>query len=109
MVQTVSAPAEVHADPKRWYVLGVLCLGLLVVGIDGTIVNVALPTLVREIGASTSELQWIVDAYTIVFASFLLIAGTLATGSAARAASSSGSSCSGAGRWRARWSTHRAR
>jgi EmrB/QacA subfamily drug resistance transporter len=65
----------VRADPKRWYVLGVLCLGLLVVGIDGTIVNVALPTLVRDLGASTSELQWIVDAYTIVFASFLLIAG----------------------------------
>ena len=62
-------------DPRRWYILVVLCLGLLVVGIDGTIVNVALPTLVREIGASTSQLQWIVDAYTIVFASFLLIAG----------------------------------
>jgi EmrB/QacA subfamily drug resistance transporter len=56
-------------------VLGVLCLSLLVVGIDGTIVNVALPTLVRELGASSSQLQWIVDAYTIVFASFLLIAG----------------------------------
>ena len=39
-------------DPRRWYILVVLCLGLLVVGIDGTIVNVALPTLVREIGAS---------------------------------------------------------
>lgn len=55
--------------------LAVLCLGLLVVGIDGTIVNVALPTLVRELDASNSQLQWIVDAYTIVFASFLLIAG----------------------------------
>ena len=55
--------------------LGVLCLALLIVGIDGTIVNVALPTLVRELGATSSELQWIVDAYTIVFASFLLIAG----------------------------------
>ncbi|HEX3087951.1 MAG TPA: MFS transporter, partial [Ilumatobacteraceae bacterium] len=62
-------------DPRRWVVLGVLCLALLVVGIDGTIVNVALPTLVRELNASASELQWIVDAYTIVFASFLLIAG----------------------------------
>jgi EmrB/QacA subfamily drug resistance transporter len=75
MVQAVVTRAEARADPKRWWVLAVLCLGLLVVGIDGTIVNVALPTLVREIGASTSELQWIVDAYTIVFASFLLIAG----------------------------------
>ena len=52
-----------------------LCLALLIVGIDGTIVNVALPSLVRELGASSTQLQWIVDAYTIVFASFLLIAG----------------------------------
>ncbi len=52
-----------------------LCLALLVVGIDGTVVNVALPSLVRELGASSTQLQWIVDAYTIVFASFLLIAG----------------------------------
>src|SRR5262245_5105689 len=62
-------------DGRRWVVLGVLCLALLVVGIDGTIVNVALPTLVRELGATSSQLQWIVDAYTIVFAAFLLIAG----------------------------------
>ena len=52
-----------------------MCLALAVVGIDGTIVNVALPTLVRELGATSSQLQWIVDAYTIVFAGFLLIAG----------------------------------
>src|SRR6266545_7925361 len=62
-------------DARRWVVLGVLCLALMMVGIDGTIVNVALPTLVREIGASSTELQWVVDAYTIIFASFLLIAG----------------------------------
>ena len=63
------------SHPRRWTVLAVLCLALLVVGIDGTIVNVALPTLVRELHASSSELQWIVDAYMIVFAGFLLIAG----------------------------------
>jgi MFS family permease len=57
-------------------VLAVLCLGLLVTGVDGTIVNVALPSLVRELHASSSQLQWMVDAYTIVFASFLLIAGS---------------------------------
>jgi MFS family permease len=67
--------AETPRDPRRWMVLGVLCLALLVVGIDGTIVNVALPTLVRELHASSSQLQWIVDAYTIVFASLLLIGG----------------------------------
>jgi EmrB/QacA subfamily drug resistance transporter len=67
--------ATVEGHGNRYVILGVLCLALLIVGIDGTIVNVALPTLVRDLGASSSELQWIVDAYTIVFASFLLIAG----------------------------------
>ena len=71
----VGVSGAVAPDSRRWVVLGVLCLALLVVGIDGTIVNVALPTLVRELHATSSQLQWIVDAYTIVFASFLLIAG----------------------------------
>ena len=61
---------------RRWWILAVLCLCLLIVGIDGTIVNVALPSLVRELGATSSQLQWIVDAYTLVFASFLLVAGS---------------------------------
>jgi EmrB/QacA subfamily drug resistance transporter len=65
-------------NSRRWAILAVLCLGLLVTGIDGTIVNVALPSFVRELHASFSQLQWIVDAYTIVFASFLLIAGSTA-------------------------------
>jgi EmrB/QacA subfamily drug resistance transporter len=67
--------AGIHS--RRWWILGVLCLSLLIVGVDGTIVNVALPSFVRELGASSSQLQWIVDAYTLVFASFLLLAGSL--------------------------------
>ena len=70
-----SVATATEANPRRWLILGVLCLALLMVGIDGTIVNVALPSLVREIGASSTDLQWVVDAYTIVFAGFLLIAG----------------------------------
>lgn len=61
---------------RRWATLGVLCLALSVVGIDGTIVNVALPSFVRELDATSTQLQWIVDAYTIIFAAFLLIAGS---------------------------------
>ena len=57
--------------------LGILCLSVFVIIVDGTIVNVALPTLVRELGATTSQLQWIVDAYTLVFAGLLLAAGSL--------------------------------
>ena len=62
---------------KRWATLGVLCLSLLVIGLDNTILNVALPTLSRDLAASDSQLQWIVDAYTLVFAGLLLTAGSL--------------------------------
>ena len=62
---------------RRWLALGVLCASLLAIVIDNTIVNVALPTLVRDLDADVSELQWVVDAYTLVFAGLLLLAGTL--------------------------------
>jgi EmrB/QacA subfamily drug resistance transporter len=62
---------------KRWWTLGVLCLSLLVIGLDNTILNVALPTLVRDLHASGSALQWMVDAYTIVYASMLLTTGSM--------------------------------
>jgi EmrB/QacA subfamily drug resistance transporter len=60
---------------RRWIALGILCLSLLLAVVDNTIVNVALPTLNQELGASTTELQWIVDAYTLVFSALLLTMG----------------------------------
>src|SRR5207247_3959729 len=65
------------ASDRRWWTLAVLCLSLIVVTLDNTIVNVALPSIVRELHASTSQLQWVVDAYTVVFAGLLLTAGSL--------------------------------
>jgi len=62
---------------RRWLTLAVLCISLLIIVIDNTIVNVALPSLVRQLGASVSQLQWVVDAYTVAFAGLLLLAGTL--------------------------------
>jgi EmrB/QacA subfamily drug resistance transporter len=62
---------------RRWVTLGVLSLSLVIIGLDNTILNVALPTLVRELGASASELQWMVDAYVLVFAGLLLTMGAL--------------------------------
>jgi EmrB/QacA subfamily drug resistance transporter len=58
-------------------VLAVLCLAVFAINVDTTIVNVALPSLVRELGASTSSLQWIVDAYNLAFAALVLAAGSL--------------------------------
>jgi len=68
---------ETEANPRRWQILAVLCVSLFVIVMDNTIVNVALPTLARELDAGTSSLQWIVDAYTLVFAGLLLAAGGL--------------------------------
>src|SRR5580704_9145587 len=62
---------------RRWWALAVLCLSLVVVTIDTTILNVALPSLVRDLHATSSGLQWVVDAYTVVFAGLLLSAGSL--------------------------------
>jgi EmrB/QacA subfamily drug resistance transporter len=61
----------------RRLILGSLLLAAFVINLDTTIVNVALPSLVRELHATTSQLQWIVDAYNLVFAAFVLAAGTL--------------------------------
>jgi EmrB/QacA subfamily drug resistance transporter len=68
---------EATIHQRRWRILAVLCLSLFIAVVDNTIVNVALPTLSRELSASTSQLQWIVDAYSLVFASLLLVGGSL--------------------------------
>lgn len=84
----LAAAAERHAaralhrrrrrgHERRWAILAVLCVSLFVVVLDGTIINVALPTLSRDLDASTSQLQWIVDAYVLVFAGLLMAAGSL--------------------------------
>src|SRR3954467_3699198 len=64
-----------HAN--RWKTLAVLALSLVIIGLDNTILNVALPTLQDHFHASVSSLQWMVDAYLLVFAGLLLTMGTL--------------------------------
>src|SRR5256885_11161213 len=58
-------------------ILVALLLASFVINVDTTLVNVALPTLTRELGATTAQLQWVVDAYNLVFAALLLTAGSL--------------------------------
>jgi EmrB/QacA subfamily drug resistance transporter len=62
---------------NRWIVLTVVCIATYAVLVDTSIVNVALPTLVRELDATTTELKWIVDAYNLAFASLVLVGGSL--------------------------------
>jgi len=63
------------SEGRRWWALGALALSVLVVGLDLTVLNLALPTLATELHASTAQLQWIVDAYSLVLAALLLPAG----------------------------------
>jgi EmrB/QacA subfamily drug resistance transporter len=67
--------AQAHA--RRWWTLAFLNVSLLVIGLDNTVLNVALPTLQRDLHAGTTQLQWIIDAYVLVFAGMLLICGSL--------------------------------
>ena len=55
-------------DPRRWLILAVMSLGTLIVFLDLTVVNTALPAISLDLGASTSQLQWIVDAYVLLLA-----------------------------------------
>ncbi len=68
---------ELRASPLRWWTLGTLSLSLVIIGMDNTVLNVAIPTLQREFDASASILQWMVDSYILVFAGLLLTMGSL--------------------------------
>ncbi|WP_433664293.1 DHA2 family efflux MFS transporter permease subunit [Nocardia sp. CA-128927] len=74
-------PAELEpagrGGARRWLALAVVCVSVLLSVVNATLVNVALPTLGRDLGASTTAMQWIVDAYTLVFAGLLLTGGGL--------------------------------
>ncbi len=59
----------------KWLILGICCMSLLVVSMDATVVNVALPSIGRDLNSTISGLQWTVDAYTLVIASLLLLSG----------------------------------
>src|ERR1700716_2004860 len=75
LVAISSEDERIHA--RRWWILGTLCLCLIVIGVDNTILNVALPSIVKDLRASGSQLQLMVDGYTIVFACLLLTSGAL--------------------------------
>src|SRR4051794_24690473 len=63
---------------RRMLVLAICCTSIFIVSLDNTVVNVALPSIRRELGASVSQLQWTVDAYTLVLAGLLILSGSMA-------------------------------
>ncbi len=74
---TAEPPIDPHTYERRWYTLGVLCLSLLIVFIGNSSLNVAIPTLSRVLHATTSQLQWVVAVYSLVFAGLLFTSGAL--------------------------------
>ncbi|MFD7874214.1 MFS transporter [Streptomyces sp. NPDC059766] len=67
-----------QSHPQRWPILGVICLAQLTVLLDNTVLNVAIPSLTRELGAGTSDIQWMINAYSLVQSGLLLTAGSAA-------------------------------
>ena len=74
---THAPPDPAAPVPRRWWALAAICLSVLALGFDGTVLNVALPDLAVQLPADTGQLQWIVDAYLVVFAAAMLPAGLL--------------------------------
>lgn len=74
---STAAPPAASAD-RRWLVLVIVCIAQFMVVLDGTVVNVALPSIQADLGFSASSLQWVVNAYTLAFGGFLLLGGRAA-------------------------------
>src|SRR5262245_8644061 len=74
---TATEAAQTLDDRRRWIALVVLCVGMLMIVLDTTVVNVALPSIQEDLGFSASGLAWVVNAYLIAFAGLLLLAGRL--------------------------------
>ncbi|OKJ10254.1 MFS transporter [Kitasatospora sp. CB01950] len=74
MSRSIAVPDRRH----RLIVLAICCLSLFIVGLDNTVVNIALPAIQHDLGAPASGLQWVIDAYTLVLASLLMLSGSVA-------------------------------
>src|SRR5687768_18368932 len=77
MTEQIAVPTSAASDRSRWIALYVLCLGMLMIILDATIVNVALPSIQTDLGFSQSDLAWVVNAYLIPFGGLLLLSGRL--------------------------------
>ncbi len=73
----MSAPELDEPDPRRWFTLAVVITAVLIAALDTTILNVAIPTILREFHTDLPSLQWVITGYSLMFASLLIIGGRL--------------------------------
>src|SRR5205085_8218421 len=78
MDSTPTALQSPTPNAARWLILGVICLAQLTVILDNTVLNVAIPSLTEELGATTADVQWTISAYSLVQSGLLLTAGNAA-------------------------------
>jgi hypothetical protein len=71
------APSDASPDPKRWIALIILSSALFIIVLDNTILNVAVPTIIRDFHTQVSSLQWVISGYSLVFAALLISFGRL--------------------------------
>ena len=95
--QSLQVSQDNTGHPRRWWVLSVLCIVLLIVVLDNTILNVALPSIQKDLHASQSQQEWMVDSYTLAFAGLLFTFGVLGDRLGRSGCSSSVLSCSAIG------------
>ena len=76
-VTSTAFESTATGHPRRWWILLILCLSLLVLVVDNTVLNLAIPSLMRDLGATPADIQWVIDAYILAFAGLLLTAGSL--------------------------------
>jgi MFS family permease len=69
--------SAVHADPRRWATLAIVVLSLVIVVLDSTVLNVAIPTILRDFHTELPSLQWVLTGYSLTFATLLIIGGRL--------------------------------
>src|SRR4051812_47272216 len=73
----VDQPEEGEPDPRRWITLAIVLTSVLIAGLDSTVLNVAIPTILREFDTTLSSLQWVITGYSLTFAALLIIGGRL--------------------------------
>ncbi len=97
-VATNKPPAEPPAvDPRRWITLGIILIAVLIAGLDSTVLNVAIPTILRDFHTTLPRLQWVITGYSLTFAALLIIGGRLADIYGSRRLFMIGAACFGVG------------